>query len=170
MSATLDHLKERFAACEVFHHSQHGDETFVVKPEGLLGVAKYLKYQERFEMLMDLTAVDFGSAPGSTDWSSIRGSGPHKRFEMVYHFYSLSMNKRIRLKVPVDEFACEVDSLTPLWKSADWYEREVWDMFGIRFLGHPNLKRLLMYEKFEGHPLRKDYPVNKRQPLAGPLN
>ncbi|MDP6424883.1 MAG: NADH-quinone oxidoreductase subunit C, partial [Planctomycetota bacterium] len=61
-------------------------------------------------------------------------------------------------------------SLTPLWAGADWLEREVWDMFGIRFQGHPNLKRILMYEEFKGHPLRKDYAVNKRQPLIGPIN
>ena len=64
----------------------------------------------------------------------------------------------------------EVDSLTSLWAGADWLEREVWDMFGIRFRGHPNLKRILMYDEFVGHPLRKDYPVNKRQPLIGPVN
>ncbi|MBI3314632.1 MAG: NADH-quinone oxidoreductase subunit C, partial [Candidatus Omnitrophica bacterium] len=75
---------------------------------------------------------------------------------------------RLRLKVPVDEKDPEVDTLTGLWPGADWYEREVWDMFGIQFKGHPNLKRILMYEEFQGHALRKDYPFNKRQPLIGP--
>ena len=77
---------------------------------------------------------------------------------------------RLRLVVPVAEDDTELDSLTTVWAGADWLEREVWDMFGIRFGGHPDLKRILMYEEFEGHPLRKDYPVNKRQPLIGPLN
>jgi NADH-quinone oxidoreductase subunit C len=63
-----------------------------------------------------------------------------------------------------------VDSLTGLWAGANWFEREVWDMFGISFIGHPNLKRILMYEEFKGHPLQKDYPVSKRQPIIGPLN
>jgi NADH-quinone oxidoreductase subunit C len=74
------------------------------------------------------------------------------------------------VEVPVDEDDPEVDSLTSLWAGADWLEREVWDMFGIRFRGHPNLKRILMYDEFVGHPLRKDYAVNKRQPLIGPVN
>jgi NADH-quinone oxidoreductase subunit C len=69
--------------------------------------------------------------------------------------------------VPVEEAAAEVDSLTSVWPGANWLEREVWDMFGIRFRGHPDLKRILMYEGFEGHPLRKDYPVKRRQPLIG---
>jgi len=72
--------------------------------------------------------------------------------------------------MPVDEAAPEIDSLASLWSAANWLEREVWDMFGIRFRGHPGLKRILMYEGFEGHPLRNDYPVKKRQPLIGPIN
>ena len=112
----------------------------------------------RFNFLMDLTAVDyldFGRVP---------------RFEVVYNLYSLMKNLRLRLRVPVPEDDPVVRSVTHLWKAANWAEREVWDMFGIRFEGHPNLKRILMYEEFEGHPLRKDYPVNRRQPLIGPKN
>ena len=92
------------------------------------------------------------------------------RFAVVYHFYSTDHKHRLRLVVPVEESEAELDSLTPLWSAADWLEREVWDMYGIRFSGHPNLKRILMYEEFEGYPLRKDYPVDKRQPLIGPVN
>jgi NADH-quinone oxidoreductase subunit C len=88
----------------------------------------------------------------------------------VYHVFSLHHKHRLRLEVPVEEADPEVDTVTPLWAGANWYEREVWDMFGIRFRGHPNLKRILMYKEFVGHPLRKDYPVNKRQPLIGPVN
>lgn len=152
----MKHLQERFAAHYVSHHSDFGDDTLTIKPAGVAEVAKYLKYQERYDMLMDLTAVDY------------KNRSP--RFEVVYLFYSTSMNKRFRLKAQVPEYPCEVESVTSLWKSADWYEREVWDMFGIRFLGHPNLRRILMYKDFQGHPLRKDYPVNQRQPLIGPLN
>lgn len=141
-------------------HAQAGDETAYVKRENLFEVAQFLKSNSDFDMnvLMDLTAVD-----GLwMDWSP--------RFEMVYHFFSLRHNHRLRIKVKVSENDLSVASLTPLWPIADWLEREVWDMFGIKFEGHPNLKRILMYEEFVGHPLRKDYPISKRQPLIGPKN
>jgi NADH-quinone oxidoreductase subunit C len=109
-----------------------------------------------FNFLMDLTAVDYlGKIP---------------RFEVVYHLYSLRHNHRLRVKAPVKEDDPTIDSLASIWKSADWYEREVWDLYGIKFLGHPDLKRILLYEEFVGHPLRKDYPIDKRQPLIGPDN
>ena len=106
---------------------------------------------------MDITAVDYLSK--KTD-----------RFEVVYHFYSQKHNDRLRVKIPVSIDDCIAETITPLWKTANWYEREIWDMYGIKFRNHPDLKRILMYEEFKGHPLRKDYPVNKRQPLIGPLN
>src|SRR3989338_4229335 len=132
----------------------------VVRRESLRAVAQHLRDEPElaFNVLMDLTAVD-GLKLGAAS-----------RFEVVYHFYSLEQNRRLRLKVPVEEQDPTVDSLADLWPSANWFEREVWDMFGIRFRGHPSLKRLLMYEEFSGHPLRKDYPVNRRQPLIGPGN
>ena len=162
--------------------------------EGLLDVAQFLRDDPalRFDILMDLTCVDylkFGrmlqSAPTLTTPSPLpyymtpkpvtetwqRGVSPDEyRFEVVYHFYSSAHSHRLRLKVPLTAADPTVASLTGLWASANWFEREVWDMFGVRFTGHPNLKRLLMYEEFNGHPLRKDYPVRKRQPLIGPVN
>jgi NADH-quinone oxidoreductase subunit C len=90
------------------------------------------------------------------------------RFEVVYHFFSRENNWRVRIKVPLEEPDPEVDSLTSLWKNANWFEREAFDMFGIRFKGHPDLRRILMYPEFEGHPLRKDYPITRRQPLVRP--
>ena len=122
-------------------------------------------------------AVAFVGNPGSASalsfqWDENPWPGPPNgpRFAVVYHFFSSKHKHRLRLVVPVDSSAAEVDSLTDLWSGANWLEREVWDMFGIAFRGHPDLKRILMYEEFEGHPLRKDYPVNKRQPLIGPDN
>ncbi|MBT3716729.1 MAG: NADH-quinone oxidoreductase subunit C, partial [Deltaproteobacteria bacterium] len=88
-----------------------------------------------------------------------------QRFEMVYHFKSLTHARRLRLKVRLTEDDCKIASIHHLWKAVDWYERECFDMFGIVFEGHPDLRRILMYDEFEGHPLRKDYPIDKQQPL-----
>src|SRR3989442_1780412 len=117
------------------------------------------KWELAFGVLMDLTAVDYQKYPGRED-------GP--RFEVVYHLYSLRWNHRLRIKVRVDEDDAVVPTAVLLWPIANWLEREVWDMFGVRFAGHPDPRRLLMYEEFVGHPLRKDYPINRRQPLIGP--
>jgi NADH-quinone oxidoreductase subunit C len=184
-------VQERFPKAITRSHAFRGDATIIVPREFLLTVARTLKEDAAFEMqfLMDLTAVDFsafGKTPSPAFFASsgvaLRPSQElpdeepwpglieDARFVVVYHFYSLTHKHRLRVEVPVAEDDAEVDSLTTLWAGADWFEREVWDMFGIRFHGHPNLKRLLMYEEFTGHPLRKDYAVNKRQPLIGPVN
>ncbi len=160
MAGLHEKLKAKFGDKVTEIHAQHGDETAIVTREALLEIARFVKENSEFDMnvLMDLTAVD-----GLwMKWVP--------RYEMVYHFYSLAKNHRLRIKVKVDEKDLIVPSLVKLWPIADWFEREVWDMFGIKFEGHPNLKRLLMYEEFVGHPLRKDYPINKRQPLIGPRN
>jgi NADH-quinone oxidoreductase subunit C len=105
-----------------------------------------------FEHLSDLTAVDYlGRTP---------------RFEVVYQLYSISLNHRLRLKVPLGEDDLTIPTASGVWKSALWAERETFDMFGIRFVGHPDLRRILMYPEFEGYPLRKDYPLLRRQPLV----
>lgn len=156
------HLKiqERFAQAVTEVHAHRGDETVIVMREKFLEIVKFLKENSEFDMnvLMDLTAVD-----GLwMDWSP--------RYEMVYQFYSLKYNHRLRVKVKVSEMDMIMPSIVSLWPIANWLERETWDMFGIKFEGHPNLKRILMYEEFVGHPLRKDYPISKRQPLIGPKN
>ena len=84
---------------------------------------------------------------------------------MVYHLLSLAGKHRLRIKVPLSEKKLSIESLASVWKNANWLEREVYDMFGVRFYGHPDLRRLFMYDGFEGYPLRKDYPLRKRQPL-----
>jgi NADH-quinone oxidoreductase subunit C len=131
-----------------------GEHTIVVQREGALGFFRKLRSQPDldFDVLVDLTAVDY--------------LGREPRFEVVYHFLSLARNHRLRVKIRVPENDARVHSLVDLWKSANWMEREVWDFFGIRFDGHPDLRRILMYEEFKGHPLRKDYPFDKRQPLT----
>ncbi len=161
----LERVQEHFSKDIVEIHAFRGDETAIIRPNALLSVAKFLKETAEldFNVLMDLTAVDYLFFAGGRIQKEFR-------FEVVYHFFSLKKNHRIRIKVLVDEKNLEVDTLSDLWASANWYEREVFDMFGIRFKAHPNLKRILMYEEFQGHALRKDYPFNKRQPLIGPVN
>ena len=138
-----------------------GDEVIYVKKEGIKTICHALRDDPDFEfnMLMDLFGVDY------LFWEE-----KENRFEVVYNLYSLPKNHRLFVRVPVPETDANVDSVTALWPAANWFEREVWDMFGIVFKGHPDLKRILMYDGFEGHPLRKDYPYNKRQPIIGPLN
>ena len=161
----LQRIQEQFPTEIIETHTFRGDETAVIRPASLLTICKFLKETPEldFNFLMDLTAVDYLFYAGGRIQKEFR-------FEVVYHFFSLKFNHRIRIKVPVDEKTPEVDTLCGLWASANWYEREVWDMYGINFKGHPDLRRILMYEEFEGHALRKDYPVNKRQPLIGPQN
>ena len=139
-------------------HAHVGDATACIDPERVVEVARLLRDDSEleFEILTDVTAVDY--------------LGEEPRFEMVYHFYSVARNHRLRIKARVPEEPAEIDSLVDVYASANWMEREVWDLYGIRFKGHPDLRRILLYEEFEGHPLRKDYPKEKRQPLVGPRN
>ena len=107
-----------------------------------------------FNFLMDITAVDY----------LLQDRTP--RFEVVYQLFHTQTSDRIRVKVPVTEAEPEVDSVFPIWKAANFLEREVWDMYGIKFKGHPDLRRVLLYDEFVGFPLRKDYPILKEQPLV----
>ena len=139
-------------------HARLGDATARVDPTRIIEVLQLLRDDPEleFEMLTDVTAVDYlGEVP---------------RFEVVYHLYSVAKNHRVRIKARVAEDAPEIESAVALWPSANWMEREIWDLYGIRFRNHPDLRRILLYEQFDGHPLRKDYPKEKRQPLVGPRN
>ena len=153
--ALIDRLTTLLPAAKPFpREAARGEAVITVEREALPEALRLLRDhpETRFEQLSDLTAVDYlGRTP---------------RFEVVYQLYSPTLNHRLRVKVPVPEEAPVVPSATDLWKAANWAERETWDMFGIRFTGHPDLRRILMYPEFEGHPLRKDYPVNRRQPLV----
>ena len=188
-----DTLQSRFGQHVLGIHSYRGQETLVIKRDGLLEIARFLKDDPamRFDFLMDCTCVDylkFGKtlhsaptlatpsplpyyvkpAPSGEPWQRVVSNDEY-RFDLVYHFYSTALNRRLRLTVPLTSADPSAPSLVALWPGANWFEREVWDMFGVRFAGHPNLRRLLLYEEFTGHPLRKDYPVRKRQPLIGPV-
>jgi NADH-quinone oxidoreductase subunit C len=110
----------------------------------------------------DLSFKLFGSID-AVDRLQLADNTP--RFEVVYFAYSVARNEHLRLKVRVPEDRPELPSIVPVYQGANWWERFVWDFYGIRFLGHPDLRRILMYEEFKGHPLRKDYPLRGRQPL-----
>lgn len=152
----ISKIKQQFGDVVLSSHRHLGEDTVVVRRDKIVEVARFLRDDPelQFNYLMDLTAVDYLPR--------------RPRFEVVYHFLSLPHKLRLRVKVPVPEEDPVVPTLCGLWKVANWFEREVWDMFGIRFAGHPDLRRILMYDEFEGHPLRKDYPYNKRQPIIGP--
>jgi len=159
----LARIQERFGPAVRAVHADHGDHTLLVDLATLPEILAFCRDDAalRFDMLMDFTAVDYLMYPGRED---------APRFEVVYHLYSVPHNHRLRIKAAVDEDDPIVPTAVPLWPIANWLEREVWDMYGIHFAGHPDLRRLLLYEQFEGHPLRKDYPVSRRQPLIGPRN
>lgn len=149
-SYLLDTFRGKFPDDTLETHAFRGDETVVIKKEALLKAAAFLRDELGFDFLMDLTAADYLPR--------------EPRYELVCHFYSSKHNYRLRLKCPVEGADPKVASLTSLWAGANWFEREVYDMFGLKFEGHPDLRRILMYDGFEGHPLRKDYPLKKRQP------
>ncbi len=152
----LSLIRSRCGESIISTHSYRGDATVVIRPERLLATARVLREEPglSFDLLLDVTCVDY--------------LGQQPRFELVYHFYSTRHRHRLRLKARVDERDPTIDSLVPLWVGANWLERETFDMYGVRFRGHPDLRRIYLYEEFEGHPLRKDYPKEKRQPLIGP--
>lgn len=135
-----------------------GGACFMVPREQLRDVIRFLRDDERIrcDLLLDLTVVDYLAFPG---WRE-------ERYGVVYLLRSVAFKHRIRLKVLVDEGDETMPTISDLYQIADWAEREAWDQYGIRFEGHPNLKRILNHHEFVGHPLRKDYPVQKRQHLS----
>jgi NADH-quinone oxidoreductase subunit C len=150
-------LREEFGEAIVEVHAHCGDLTAVVSPARYKDAVRLLKTDPQlgYDFLADLTAVDRLKLKQKP------------RFEVVVHLYSRKHNSRFRIKTrPENDREPEVDSIVEIIAGANWPEREVFDMFGIRFAGHPNLKRILMYDEFAGHPLRKDYPVDRRQPLV----
>ena len=132
------------------HTDAAGVLSVKVSKNKIIQILRHLKENQKFEFLMDICGADYPHRP--------------KRFDVIYHLFSLTHKKRIRLKIEVGENET-VPSATPLWKSANWNERETFDMFGVRFDGHPNLIRILCHKDFVGHPLRKDYNVEHRQSL-----
>jgi NADH-quinone oxidoreductase subunit C len=151
----LDRLAAQFRGGEIIESgSQHGNEWARVRRDAWVAVATFLRDDPatKMEMFIDLTAVDrFSTEP---------------RFDVVVHLYSVTHKHRVRLYGGVPEEDPTIDTLVSVWAGANWFEREAYDLYGVRFLGHPDLRRILMYPEFVGHPLRKDYPKEKRQPLV----
>lgn len=144
-SQAVAKIQEKFGEKVQSHTEFRGEHTLVIAPEALVEVCKFAKEELGFNFLSDICSVDhYGEEP---------------RFEVVYHLYSLSSHNYLRLKTRVPEEAAEVDSVVEVWATANWHEREVWDMMGIRFRNHPDLRRILMWEGYPYHPLRKDFPL-----------
>ncbi|HXK03107.1 MAG TPA: NADH-quinone oxidoreductase subunit C [Verrucomicrobiae bacterium] len=122
-----------------------GELTLEIAAGKIASICGFLKYDQQFVRLSTVTAVDWHPA--------------EPRFEVVYHLHSVERNQRVRLKCRLHGEDPVIESVTSVWRGADWYEREVFDLFGIRFLNHPNLRRIMLPDEWEGHPLRKDYPV-----------
>jgi len=139
-------LEARFPGAVTEWKTDRGQTIAYLEPASIVDVCRFLKEEQQFERLAGITAVD---------WYPLE-----PRFEVVYFLHSLRRRQRLRLKCRVSEQEAELDSLTGVWRSANWYEREVFDLFGIRFRGHPNLRRIMLPEDWVGHPLRKDYPVH----------
>jgi NADH-quinone oxidoreductase subunit C len=144
-------IEEKFPG-EVLGTVTHAGQTGVmVKPELIRDICRFLHDEPslRMDHLADLTAVDYSAYPGDTGL----------RFEVVYNLISTVFRHRIRLKVRVPEDQPRVDTVTEIWQTANWHERETYDLMGIIFNGHPDLRRILLPEDWVGHPLRKEYPL-----------
>lgn len=154
---TASKLKKFFSDSIIEITKGVDNDVAVVKKEDLLSVLTFLKDDRDldYNMLMDITVIDYLKHPVKRK----------ERFEVVYQLYSMTKFHKIRIKAPVSLKEPSVESVSHLWKSANWGEREAFDMYGIKFNNHPNMKRILTHHEFVGHPLRKDYPVKKRQIL-----
>jgi NADH-quinone oxidoreductase subunit C len=150
----IEKIKARFGAEILTAQNERDEETFTIDREPAYDFFRALRDEPDFQLnfLTDLTAVD---------WLDRK-----PRFDVVYQLNSLNLAHRIRVKIGVDGADPWVHSVVGVWGAADWLERECFDMFGIVFKGHPDLRRILMYDSFDGHPLRKDYLYNKRQPIV----
>ena len=144
----VNKIKEKFGSTVVEVNDFRGDLSIEIEPKKIVEVCKFIKEESEldFAQCVDVTAID---------WAKRKN-----RYTNVYHLYSLSKNFNLRLKATIEDAKePNIDSVTSVWPSANWYERETWDMYGIKFNNHPDLRRMYMPETFEYHPLRKDFPV-----------
>ncbi len=156
--AAVGKLKEKFSASVLEVSEFRGETTVTVKKDDVVAISTFLKEELGYNFLCDLCGVDYlGQAP---------------RFMVVYNLYNIASKDRLRVKVPVEESAARVDTVSGVWGTANWHERECWDLMGISFNNHPDLRSILMPSDWEGHPLRKDYPIQgpDREPYQGRLS
>tara|TARA_Y100000780_G_scaffold85134_1_gene77132 strand:+ start:19634 stop:21328 length:1695 start_codon:yes stop_codon:yes gene_type:complete len=146
-------LSEKFPVGDFKFYYENDNDVVVVPKANILEVLKYYRENSFYDFLMDLTAVDYSKYPETQEG----------RYAVVYHLFSSKTLNRLRLKVFVQEEDAKLASATSVWRSANWFEREAYDMYGIVFEGHPNLTKILTHHHFKGHPLRKDYDANNQQ-------
>ncbi|BEH08679.1 MULTISPECIES: NADH-quinone oxidoreductase subunit C [Geobacter] len=152
-------LKEKFAASILDVKEFRGEVTITVAREKVVDICRFLKESLQYNLCTDVTAVDYLGKQ-------------EPRFMMVYNLYSIPNKDRLRLKAGVSEDDCSIDTVSCVWSSANWLEREVYDLMGVQFNNHPDLRRILMTDDWVGHPLRKDYPLQgpDREPYKGRLS
>jgi NADH-quinone oxidoreductase subunit C len=194
LSSLLTAVSARLGALILEHHSFRGDDRIHVDRANIVEVARTLHDAPElaFDLLLDVTAIDYFGQPDEfvtklEIWDRDRATmrrlphrrhevtlpppGPHPRFAVVYHLTSTTHLHRLRIKCRVPEDDPTIASLTAIWPGANWLERETYDLYGIQFTGHPDLRRIYLYDEFVGHPLRKDYQKQHEQPIepyAGP--
>lgn len=152
--AAVGKLKGKFAASVLDVVEFRGETTITVKKEDIVAICTFMKNDLGYNFLCDLCGVDY--------------MGKEPRFMVVYNLYNITTKDRLRIKIPVPENET-VDTVSGVWGTANWHERECWDLMGISFNNHPDLRRILMPADWEGHPLRKDYPLQGpgREPYQG---
>ena len=153
LHAYVDKLKIKDSSWVVEVTDAFGEVTAIVPAASIVDVCSFLKNEQGFDMLADLCGAD-------------RGPEEEPRFEVNYHLFSTVHHSRLRLKVLVSEDAPSVPTVAYLWKTANWHERETYDLFGVKFEGHPDLRRILLPSDFDGHALRKDYPLRGYEPYS----
>ncbi|HTO98950.1 MAG TPA: NADH-quinone oxidoreductase subunit C [Myxococcales bacterium] len=182
--ALIDLVREKFPDAVVSSHTHRGDDVVTVKREALVEVMSFLRNdpQAGLKLLRQMAGVDLltyrtentgGGALASIEAPAYEVQNKPRgepRYYVAYNLYSITRKHALRVRVELRSDDVKLPSIASLYKTADWWERYLFDMFGFQFTGHPNLKRLLLYPEFVGHPLRKDYPVRKRQPLVPELD
>lgn len=153
--AIVEKLEAKFSSAVLGVVEHRGETTVTMAKERIVDICTFMRDECGYNLLTDLCGVDYlGQAP---------------RFMVVYNMFNITTKNRFRIKVPVEEQDARVDTVSGVWGTANWHERECWDLMGISFNNHPDLRRILMPADWEGHPLRKDYPVQgpDREPYKG---